>query len=41
MEDRNQILCAKSEDFRDGVTAFIEKLPARYSLQAKSAFISG
>ncbi|MCB1545661.1 MAG: enoyl-CoA hydratase/isomerase family protein, partial [Rhodoblastus sp.] len=25
MEDRNQILCVKSEDFREGITAFLEK----------------
>lgn len=25
MEDRNQILCVKSEDFREGLTAFLEK----------------
>ena len=25
MEDRNQILCVKSEDFREGIAAFLEK----------------
>src|SRR3984957_10002515 len=25
MEDRNQILCAQSDDFREGITAFLEK----------------
>ncbi len=25
MEDRNQILCVQGEDFREGVTAFLEK----------------
>ena len=25
MEDRNQILCAQSEDFREGIAAFLEK----------------
>ena len=25
MEDRNQILCAQGEDFREGVAAFLEK----------------
>jgi len=31
MEDRNQILCAQSEDFREGVKAFLEKRPPRYA----------
>lgn len=30
MEDRNQILAAQTGDFREGVTAFLEKRPARY-----------
>src|SRR5205823_5417548 len=30
MEDRNQILCAQGEDFREGVTAFLEKRPPVY-----------
>ena len=30
MEDRNQILCTRSEDFREGITAFLQKRPARY-----------
>jgi enoyl-CoA hydratase/carnithine racemase len=25
MEDRNQILCAQSSDFREGIRAFLEK----------------
>jgi enoyl-CoA hydratase len=25
MEDRNQILCTQSEDFREGVAAFLER----------------
>jgi enoyl-CoA hydratase len=28
MEDRNQILAAQSADFREGITAFLEKRPA-------------
>jgi enoyl-CoA hydratase len=31
MEDRNQILCAQTDDVREGVRAFLEKRPARYS----------
>jgi len=30
MEDRNQILCAQGEDFREGVTAFLEKRSPQY-----------
>jgi enoyl-CoA hydratase len=30
MEDRNQILCAQGEDFREGVAAFLEKRPPNY-----------
>lgn len=32
MEDRNQILCAQGEDFREGIAAFLEKREPRYSL---------
>jgi enoyl-CoA hydratase len=31
MEDRNQILCAQGEDFREGVAAFLEKRPPSYA----------
>jgi len=31
MEDRNQVLCATSEDFAEGVAAFLEKRPANYT----------
>jgi enoyl-CoA hydratase len=30
MEDRNQILCSQSEDFREGISAFLEKRPPVY-----------
>ena len=30
MEDRNQVLCASSPDFQEGVRAFVEKRPPRY-----------
>ncbi|MCG8590263.1 MAG: enoyl-CoA hydratase-related protein [Proteobacteria bacterium] len=31
MEDRNQILCAQTQDLREGIRAFLEKRPPRYS----------
>ena len=31
MEDRNQILAAQTSDFREGVVAFLQKRPARFS----------
>jgi enoyl-CoA hydratase len=30
MEDRNQILCAQTADFREGVGAFLQKRPPKY-----------
>ena len=30
MEDRNQILCTRGEDFREGLRAFLEKRPAKF-----------
>jgi enoyl-CoA hydratase/carnithine racemase len=30
MEDRNQVLCAQSPDFVEGIRAFLEKRPPRY-----------
>jgi enoyl-CoA hydratase len=31
MEDRNQIVCAQGEDFREGISAFLEKREPNYS----------
>lgn len=31
MEDRNQILCAQTQDFREGIAAFLQKRPPEYS----------
>ncbi len=31
MEDRNQILCAQTADFREGIRAFLQKRPAKFS----------
>jgi enoyl-CoA hydratase len=31
LEDRTQILCTRSADFREGVTAFLQKRPPRYA----------
>jgi enoyl-CoA hydratase len=30
MEDRNQILCAQTQDFREGITAFLQKRVPEY-----------
>ena len=30
MEDRNQVLAIGTDDFREGVAAFLEKRPARF-----------
>jgi enoyl-CoA hydratase/carnithine racemase len=30
MEDRNQVLAVGTEDFREGVRAFLEKRPAAF-----------
>jgi len=31
MEDRNQILCSRSDDFREGISAFLQKRAPHYS----------
>ena len=31
MEDRNQILCAQTADFREGISAFLQKRSPQYS----------
>jgi enoyl-CoA hydratase len=33
MEDRNQILCTRTSDFREGITAFLQKRPPQFSDQ--------
>ena len=30
MEDRNQVLCGRSEDFNEGIRAFLEKRKPDY-----------
>jgi len=30
MEDRNQILCAQTDDFREGISAFLGKRAPEY-----------
>jgi enoyl-CoA hydratase len=30
MEDRNQILCSRTDDVREGITAFLQKRPPQY-----------
>ena len=36
MEDRNQILCAQSDDFREGISAFLEKREPQYGKKSTS-----
>jgi enoyl-CoA hydratase len=31
MEDRNQVLCARDDNFREGIAAFMEKRAPRYA----------
>jgi enoyl-CoA hydratase/carnithine racemase len=31
LEDRNQVIAARSKDFREGVAAFLEKRPAVFT----------
>jgi len=31
MEDRQQVLCTQSDDFREGMQAFLEKRPPHYT----------
>jgi 1,4-dihydroxy-2-naphthoyl-CoA synthase len=30
MEDRNQILCSRTDDVREGITAFLQKRTPQY-----------
>ena len=31
MEDRNQVLCSRSDDFNEGIRAFLEKRKPAYT----------
>jgi enoyl-CoA hydratase len=31
MEDRNQVLCTQTRDFREGIAAFFQKRPPKYT----------
>ena len=33
MEDRQQVLCTQTEDFQEGLQAFLQKRPPHYSGQ--------
>ncbi|RYH60127.1 MAG: enoyl-CoA hydratase/isomerase family protein [Alcaligenaceae bacterium] len=36
IEDRNQVLCTRADDFEEGIAAFLEKRPPRYGLGSPS-----
>lgn len=37
LEDRNQILCVQDDDFREGVSAFLEKREPRYAPEGEQS----
>ena len=37
LEDRNQILCVQDDDFKEGVSAFLEKRDPQYAPEGEQS----